>query len=58
MEMFTKNYGKEKRHPTQLGGSQRRVACGASKVLLILGERIQVRVESMARGTWAGYVGS
>lgn len=55
--MFTKNYGKEGRHPVHLGRRQRKVPGGETNPLLILRERIQVRVESMARDAQAGSVG-
>lgn len=43
MEMFTRNDGEEEGHLAQSGRSQRRVLSSGSKVLLVLGEWIQVK---------------
>lgn len=47
-EMFTKNYGKEGRHPMKLGGST---------ALLILEKRVQGGVDSRPGGTQVGMWG-
>ena len=41
--MFTRDNGEEEGHLAQSGGSQRRVLGSGSKVLLVLGEWIQVK---------------
>lgn len=41
--MFTRSNGEEEGHLAQSGGSQRRVLGSGSKVLLVLGEWIQVK---------------
>lgn len=58
MEMSAKNYGTELwKGGTPVGGKSETVPASESNPLLILKEWIQVRVEDMARGTQAGFVG-